>query len=137
MKTLLIQRVVALATAKDSQAWFNQLTSTPLRFRGGGRCGTIFLSLEAFARKVGDPHNAVPRKDWRNYNGSDLLDGAGKVSAEWHFNTPRGLIEVSDYWWNGVNELSIRAADRRAMRWFLRWCRIQGIEAMWGTPRYT
>lgn len=120
-RTLFIQERVALATAERSQQYHDDMARTPWPWRCGGRCGTLFLSLEDFARRVGDPHKQVPRDQWRKYDQYDLLDGAGKISAIWYFDTPRGLVEVSDYWWNPPDQLSIRAADRRALRWFLRW----------------
>ena len=104
------------------------LASTCQDMTGCGRSGTLRCSLERFASRVGDPHEAAPREHWRNYSGHDLLDGAGKVSAIWYFTTPRGPVEVHDYWWNGDNELSLAARDRRALLWFMRWARLQGLE---------
>lgn len=113
---------------KASKArYFELMCWAPRRFRCGGRCGTIRMSLEALADKIGEPCEAAPREHWRDYE--QPLLGDGKVSAIWHFATPRGPVEVSDYWWNPANELSIRAADIRAMRWFLRWCKANGLEA--------
>ena len=131
MNRLLIS--VALASAEEHQAarrdWWERRESIPLRWRCGGRCATINLSLEAFARRFGDPHESAPVEHWRNYHGHDLLDGAGKVSAIWYFQTPRGPVQVHDYWWNKKDELSIAAPDMRSMRWFLRWCENRGIPA--------
>lgn len=125
---------VSLASAAYYQTayrtWFDDFAKVPQRFRRAGcRVGTIRMSLEDFARRFGDPHESAPREQWRNYNGHDLLDGAGKVSARWFFETPRGPLYVSDYWWNAKDELSIGAMDSRAMRWFRRWCAARGIPA--------
>jgi len=124
-----IQRNVCLASAEQHQhvrkVWHDH-ERIPLRFRCGGRCSTIRMTLLAFAKRVGNPHECVPIRDWRRYD-LPLLDGAGKVSASWYFWTPRGPVEVSDYWWNKEDELSVRASDMRAMRWFLRWCKLQNI----------
>lgn len=124
--SLRIQKNVSLAGAEAGRNRIHDIAAVPVRFRCGGRCGTINMSLFAFASKIGNPHEAVPVDDWRNYN-LPLLDGAGKVSAIWYFSTPRGLVEVGDYWWNRENELSIRANDIRSQRWFLRWCKLHGI----------
>lgn len=123
-----MNRYVSLATAERCRQWFDELPAVPQRYRGGGRLATLNgHTLEQFAARVGDPHEAAPREHWRDYNGHDLIDGAGKVSASWKFDTPRGLVEVSDYWWNRPDELSVRATDKRALRWFGRWCRQNGF----------
>jgi hypothetical protein len=123
---------VALASAERSKRWWDELQAVPLRWRSGARCGTAYLSLESFARRFGNPHVAAPVEDWRRYDDRPLSDGAGKVSASWWFDTPRGLVEVSDYWWNGSEELGVRATDRRALRWFLRYLREREIRAEFG-----
>lgn len=129
MVTRNISENVSLATAARSQQWFEDLERAPQKWRGGGRQATLYgHTLEDFARRIGNPHQAAPREHWRNYNGHDLTDGAGKVSAIWYFDTPRGLVEVHDYWWNRPNELSINATDRRAIRWFKRWCATNGFK---------
>ena len=125
-RALLIQHNVALASAERSKQYCDDLQQAPIKWRCGGRCDTLDCSLDDFAKRVGDPHEAVPVSDWRKYN-LPLLDGAGKISALWYFDTPRGLVQVSDYWWNPPTQLSIRAADLRAMRWFLRWARLHEI----------
>lgn len=115
-----IQRNCSLASQARKWEWPN----VPNRFRNGGRVATIRATLEQFARRVGNPHVAAPAAEWRDYKGRNLVDGAGKVSAIWYFDTPRGPVQVSDYWWNKPDELSVRAIDVRAMRWFRRWCKI-------------
>jgi hypothetical protein len=129
-----VSKCVRLAGAVCSSLWFDQLKAVPLRFRGNGRGATVFLSLEQFAARFGYPHEAVPVAEWRHYD-LPLLDGAGKVSARWHFETPRGLVEVSDYWWNPSDELSVRAVDNRALRWFLRYLRGRGVDVRTGGSR--
>ena len=111
----IISRTVALAPIKRTVL--------------GGRVGTLHTSLEDFASRVGNPHEAAPREHWRNYSGHDLIDGAGKVSAIWHLDTPRGPVEIGDYWWNNPEELSIRAKDMRAKLWAVRWLKHHGFKA--------
>jgi len=125
-------RNVALATATQHKRalhdWrHSDCNVIPRRFLCGGRCGTIRMSLHDFAKRFGDPHEAAPAAEWRKYDTLPLLDGAGKVSAIWWFQTPRGAVQVSDFWWNKPDELSIRALDTRCLRWFLRWCKLRGI----------
>jgi hypothetical protein len=128
MTTILASRHVSLATAERSKQWHHDLPRVPLKRRAGGRCATLVCTLEQFAARLGNPHCAAPSDQWRNYEGHDLIDGAGKVSAVWYFDTPRGLVRVSDYWWNAANELSILACDVRAVIWFRRWCREHGFK---------
>lgn len=131
--SLTVQRNVCLMSADAHQAmrrgnlWFERMQSIPLRWRCGGRCGTIRLTLEQFAKRIGDPHEAAPQEQWRKYKTHGLIHGDGKISALWHFETPRGPVEVSDYWWNAKDELSVRAPDVRAVRWFRRWCKEHDI----------
>ena len=91
---------------------------------GSYRIGTAFESLESFARKFGDPHEA-------DYSETGL-DGAGKVHAIWDIDTPRGLAHIRDYWWNAQDQLSIAAADSRAFLWVKNWLRIHGVRAEGG-----
>ena len=84
---LIARKHVRLATPEEHQR---------RRHGGGGRAGTIHATLEGFARKFGDPHETFTPEN------SD-----GKVTAEWYFMTPRGLISVYDYWWNPPGALSI------------------------------
>ena len=130
--SLRIQRNVSLASATEHKRAVHDWTDVdrmviPHRFRRGGRVGTIRLTLEDFAAKFGNPHESVPPCDWRKYDDLPLLDGAGKVSAIWWFQTPRGAVQVGDFWWNRKDELSVRAVDVRAMRWFRRWANIMGL----------
>ena len=133
-----------LATAAESKGWFDQQAELrkddrTRRWVSGGRVGTIAMSLEEFARRVGDPHQSFPRHQWRNYDLPDeelpKWSADGNITALWRFVTRRGLVEVSDYWWNGNRELSVRACDRRAIRWFSRWCDVHAIEFYKGMRR--
>ena len=85
----------------------------------GSRQGTLFCSLEEFAKRVGSPHV----KDFSK----DGIDGAGKVHAAWTIDTPRGPVEIHDYWWNPSNQLSIGASDSRAALWCRAWLRLHGF----------
>lgn len=108
---------VRLATAEEHQAGTI----------GGGRAGTIRgLTLADFGARFGDPH--------------ELGDG-DKVTAEWYFQTPRGLVSVYDYWWNAKDELSIGVrnttegnpfGNANAARWLARFLRELGIRASVG-----
>jgi len=120
--SLRIQKNVAVMTAEQHQrrwqAWNEAYNKAPLALRRGCRVGTITCTLQDFARLTGNPH--------------DLGSPDDKITAAWWFATPRGPVQVSDYWWNRKDELSIRSADARAMRWFIRWCRLHGFV----TPNY-
>jgi hypothetical protein len=100
------------------------LSSTHYWTAGRGRRATAFLTLEDFGRKFGDPHD----QDFSE----DGLDGAGKVHALWSIDTPRGKVEISDYWWNAKDELSIRAETKKAALWVVSWLKIHGVKAKIG-----
>ena len=86
----------------------------------GGRAGTITgCTLDQFQSIFGEPHET----------GID-----GKITRLWYFQTPRGIVAVYDYWWNGPNELSIglrngALGDIRAKRWAVRYFREHGLIA--------
>lgn len=82
-----------------------------------GRYGTARLTLDDMRRLFGPPHAAG--------------DG-DKVTAVWHFSTPRGNVEVRDYWWNHVDELSI-CGQRRPAIWLAAYFRRHGFRAHLGT----
>jgi hypothetical protein len=110
--------------------------SAPARPFASGRAGTVFATLEEFEAVAGPPTVAAPRDQWYNYNGHSLIDGAGKVSAEWEIDTPRGPISVHDFWWNPKGQLSIGLrGDARAMLWLRKGLAMRGIRCMRGTPR--
>ncbi len=101
-----------------------------------GRAGTVFATLEEFEAIAGPPTVAAPRAHWYDYDGHNLTDGAGKVSAEWEIDTPRGPIAVYDYWWNPKGQLSIGLrGDSRAFLWLRQGLRDRGLKVMKGTPR--
>lgn len=135
MRDLLINTKCGLATAEESKRYWDDLCEmrkSNSRWNGhGSRIATVRCSLEEFADRVGDPHETLPRDKWRNYDlpDSELMDFSsdGKITAIWYFVSPRGLIEVSDYWWNPPTQLSVRCIDLRSMRWFKRWCKSHGF----------
>jgi len=86
----------------------------------GCRRGTVFETLDGFARKFGNPHV----EDFSE----DGLDGAGKVHAIWTVETPRGIVEVRDYWWNPKDQLSIGAPNGLAALWCRAWLRLHGVK---------
>lgn len=104
-----------------------------------GRMGTAFATLEQFEAIAGKPTVAAPREQWYQYDaGHRLTDGAGKVSAEWIIDTPRGNVSVYDYWWNPKGQLSIGAmGDSRAYLWLRKGLAARGVRCMRGTPRET
>jgi hypothetical protein len=57
-----------------------------------------------------------------------------KVTAEWFFNTPRGVAILRDYWWNGASVLSIASAGPHAGRWLAAYLRTLGVRAHMGMP---
>jgi hypothetical protein len=73
---------------------------------GGGRIGTVKADQSRLVNLFGPP---------RPVRCSD-----GKVTKRWVFMTPRGLIEIRDYWWNRPNEWSLSAQDRKAGLWLRR-----------------
>ncbi len=75
---------------------------------GSYRTGTAYLSLEQARQYLGPPHG----------------EGDGdKVTAEWHFTTPRGRATLRDYWWNGSDRLSIASTGSGAALWLAAWLR--------------
>ncbi len=112
------------------KARFRVCLATPEEHQGrgfGGRERTLHnITLQQFATRFGDPHATFTPEN------SD-----GKVTAEWYFMTPRGLVSVYDYWWNPPGILSIgnrtgqRGAPRgnhKAMLWARRYFRECGLE---------
>jgi hypothetical protein len=86
----------------------------------GGRQGTALCALDFLTDHFGSPNIAVG--DYRDYSDA-------KVTRQWIFNTPRGLAEIRDYWWNAEYEWSIAAEDRRAAMWLCRMLRRHGCLA--------
>jgi len=126
-----INKHVCIATAQEVQRQGDkQRMATPGFQRGGFRDGTIYATLQAFAARIGDPHLSGDRSDWYNYDKASLCDG--RVSAQWHLSTPRGLVTVQDWWLNDHGTLSIGTnytSDRRATLWAVRWLRDKGIDS--------
>ncbi len=54
---------------------------------------------------------------------------ASKVTIGWTFNSPRGPVEIRDYWWNAEDEWSIAAANWKAGLWLNKYLRTLGIKA--------
>ena len=114
MNAMLINSRVSLATTEESKAWFDYYLIVPVRWRSGGRIGTVWgLTVQDFAKRFGNPH---------------LLGEDDKTTATWYFWTPRGPVQVGDYWWNRADELSVRAVDKRAFRWFRQWAKQHGLK---------
>jgi len=81
----------------------------------GGRSGTVWASLGELVALLGDPQSVNSADD--------------KVHYRWIFDTPRGPVEVRDYWWNATGEHSIASARGNAALWVARWFRRRGVRA--------
>jgi hypothetical protein len=94
----------------------------------GGRQGTALCALDFLVDHFGEPN--VSHGAYRDY-GQDPVEGYfdSKITRRWIFDTPRGLAEVRDYWWNAEYEWSIAAEDRRAAMWLARELRRKGCMA--------
>lgn len=90
-------------------------------FTGGGRTGTAHLTLDQCAEIFGPPH-ALDSND-------------GKVTQQWHFQTPRGPVTIRDYWWNATNEQSIASPDFKSALWLAAYLRRKGFAAHLGMRR--
>lgn len=89
--------------------------------------------LHASTYRVGTAHVSL---QWaRDHFGAPTDHGDGdKVTAEWHFNTPRGVAILRDYWWNGSEILSIASCGPGAARWLAAYLRTHGVRAYCGMP---
>lgn len=85
---------------------------------GSYRIGTVHCTLADFRAKFGAPHVLGSPDD--------------KVKETWHFRTPRGSVEVRDYWWNRTGELSIAATTPKAVLWLAGYLRRVGLRAACG-----
>jgi len=76
-----------------------------------GRSGTVLASISDLIRVFGSPIKQSYFDD--------------KVTMAWYFQTPRGPVEVRDYWWNvkGV-EWSIATENRKAVKWLKRFLQL-------------
>lgn len=112
----MVQANVCLATAQQVAAC-----------NGTSRTGTRYgVTLHDLAKRLGNPHEAAPVEDRYDYK-KDLVDGAGKVSAIWYVSTPRGLVEIRDYWWNKRDVMSLGSVDCRAVIWVHRWMDLHNL----------
>jgi hypothetical protein len=84
-------------------------------FIGGSRIGTVLADKAVLVNLFGPP---------RKVNCGDE-----KVTMQWVFETPRGTVEVRDYWWNAPNEWSIAAANYKAAQWVIRFMRSLNLKA--------
>jgi hypothetical protein len=81
----------------------------------GGRTGTVAADESELVARFGNP---LP------------VDSAdGKVTKRWVIATPRGPVEVRDYWWNGPSEWSIASANHKATKWAVRFLKAHDIKA--------
>lgn len=85
---------------------------------GSYRIGTVHCTLAEFRAEFGAPHVLGSADD--------------KVKETWHFRTPRGPVEVRDYWWNRDGELSIAATTPKAVLWLAGYLRRVGFKAARG-----
>jgi hypothetical protein len=90
----------------------------------GGRSGTAVADYERMRELFGEPHHFAPYRDYESPQ-----DGDGKVTTVWTFKTPRGIVHVRDYWWNGEGEWSIGAESYKAALHVCRALRRAGIPA--------
>lgn len=94
---------------------------------GSGRTGTAFITLEGMGKKFGNPHAL-------NF-GENGIDGDGKVHAAWIIDTPRGPVEIGDYWWNPKDQQSIRGTGNKSTLWVINWLRLHGVCATIGNGK--
>jgi hypothetical protein len=95
-------------------------------FISGGRAGTVRATKDQLVALFGEPQK--------------LDNSDDKVKMRWVFRTPRGFVEVRDYWWNAADEWSIGAENGtgtffKATRWIVRFMRSKGLVAHIGTER--
>ena len=81
----------------------------------GSRLGTVNATKEQCINTFGPPH-------W-----TGNIDD--KVTYSWTFATPRGPVEIRDYWWNGPKEQSIGSQSKKAALWVASYCRANGLPA--------
>ena len=81
----------------------------------GGRIDTLWIDLFDLESRFSRTH--FPEDD------------DGKTTMGFQFNTPRGPIEITDYWWNKIGfEWSVRSQDKRAVIWLVRYLRSIGVD---------
>lgn len=86
----------------------------------GGRMGTAVADYLDLVAAFGDP---------RSFGAYRKYPGGHKVTVTWTFETPRGLAELRDYWWNGAQEWTIAAASRKPAMYLARELRRSGFLA--------
>lgn len=91
----------------------------------GGRVGTVNLSPYEFFKRFGDPHVLEDANILFCDKRTAYYDN--KVTTIWTFDTPRGPFEVRDYWWNGPEEMSIAAANKKQTLWAVRYLKYMGV----------
>lgn len=106
----------------------NVCLASVYRSPGGGRTGTVNRSPNGFYKIFGNPH-ALHEPDILHNSKAKAYDDQ-KVTVEWCFDTPRGPVIVRDYWWNGENELSIQAGNKRENNWIKYYLRTMQIDAI-------
>lgn len=94
---------------------------------GQHRVGTVEVGHEAFRAILGDPLD----EDWTPGDDGGL-DGSGKVHISWVIDTPRGQVQVYDYWWNPAGILSLGASGKWPALWAVKWLRLQGVPCRLG-----
>ncbi len=75
-----------------------KITEGELDLAGACRQGSVIISRDELAELFGEP----------NYSTNDPEE---KVTFEYYLQTPFGVANLYDYWWNAVNTVSIGAKD--------------------------
>lgn len=81
----------------------------------GGRAGTVIASKTQLVEHFDKPLKVHSFDE--------------KVTMRWLIETPRGPVEIRDYWWNGPKEWSIGAMGRKETKWAIRFLRSKSIKA--------
>ena len=90
-------------------------TQNDLEMSGSSRLGTVWASLESLISALGEPYYY------------DDPEGDSKVKIGWQFKTPRGNVEVRDYWWNRKGEWSLAASNKKQLLWIKGFLRAKGL----------
>jgi hypothetical protein len=92
----------------------------------GCRRGTVHISANDFYKRFGNPHQLANENILEHTK--DVAYDDNKVTAIWCFDTPRGVGIVRDYWWNGDNEMSLQANNRKVTLWLAKYLKALGIQ---------
>lgn len=92
---------------------------------GSCRRGTVFATYKELKAVLGSPHE----EDWSE----EAIHGDGKVHFCWYIITPRGIVEIGDYWWNPKEKQSIRTAHNGAYWWIKGFFKLHGISCRQGS----